>query len=76
MDIRTLWTHLTQRVYSWRRREPDQRMTTQVQHRARSPTEAIRQRAARRRAGMTAEERAWERASLHRDWDPYGDADS
>jgi flagellar biosynthesis/type III secretory pathway M-ring protein FliF/YscJ len=48
------------------RREQDHRMTVQAQGQAQSPAEEISQREDRRLAGMSAEDRAWEQASLQR----------
>jgi hypothetical protein len=47
-------------------REQEQRMAVQEQDRAHTPEEEISQREARRLAGMSAEDRAWEQASLER----------
>jgi hypothetical protein len=47
-------------------REQEQRMAGQERDRARTPEEVISQREARRLAGMSADERAWEQASLQR----------
>jgi hypothetical protein len=47
-------------------REQDQRMADQERDRARTPEEEISQREERRLAGMSAEDRAWEQASLER----------
>ena len=44
----------------------DRRMSMQEQGRAQSPTEEISQREEHRLAGMSAEDRAWETASLER----------
>jgi hypothetical protein len=41
-------------------------MVAREQGRAQSPAEEINQREARRMAGMSAEDRAWEQASLQR----------
>jgi hypothetical protein len=47
-------------------REQEQRMAVQERDRAHTPEEEISQREARRLAGMSAEDRAWEQASLER----------
>jgi hypothetical protein len=47
-------------------RDQDQRTADREQNRARTPEEATSQREARRLAGMSAEDRAWEQASLER----------
>ncbi len=47
-------------------RARDTRMSVQEQGRAQFPAEEISQREDRRLAGMTAEDRAWETASLER----------
>jgi hypothetical protein len=44
----------------------DRRMSMQEQGRAQSPAEEISQREEQRLAGMSAEDRAWETASLER----------
>ena len=54
------------------RRDQDQRMMVQEQGRAHSPEEEISQREARRLAGMSAEDRAWEQASLQRNREAQG----
>lgn len=53
------------------RRDQDRRIDVQAQGRAQSPAAEISQREDRRLAGMTAEDRAWEQASLqrHRDFE-------
>jgi len=51
------------------RQTRDLRMGTQELGRAESPEEEISQREARRLTGMSAEERAWEQASLQRNRD-------
>jgi hypothetical protein len=58
--------HVTQIFRSRSQREHDQRMAVQEQDRARTPEEVISQREARRLDGMSAEDRAWEQASLQR----------
>jgi flagellar biosynthesis/type III secretory pathway M-ring protein FliF/YscJ len=50
------------------------RMRVQAQGRAHSADGAIRQREARRLSGMTAEDRAWEQASLQRNQEIHGPA--
>ncbi len=47
-------------------RDRDRRMAGREQGRAQSPAEEINQRESRRMAGMSAEDRAWEQASLQR----------
>lgn len=49
------------------RHEQDRQNSAQAQNQARTPAENISQREDRRLAGMTAEDRAWEQASLQRD---------
>jgi hypothetical protein len=57
------------------REEQERRMGVQEQSRAHSPAEEISQREDRRLAGMTAEDQAWELASLQRNRDsPEGRA--
>ena len=63
MRVRDQLTHLF-RTHD--QREQERRMTVQEQYRAQSPEEEIAQREARRLAGMSAEDRAWEQASLER----------
>jgi hypothetical protein len=46
--------------------EQARQMSVQTQNRARSPDAVISQREDRRLAGMTADDRAWEQASLQR----------
>ena len=58
------------------RGEQGQRMLLQEQDRARSPEEALSQREDLRLAGMSAEDRAWEQASLQRQRDHEVRADS
>ena len=50
-------------------RDQDQRNADREQNRARTPEEEIGQREARRLGGMSAEDRAWEQASLERNRD-------
>ena len=47
-------------------REQTHRMSVQAQGQAHSPAEEISQREDRRLAGMSADDRAWEQASLQR----------
>jgi hypothetical protein len=54
------------------RRDQEQRMLVQEQGRAHSPAEEISQREERRLAGMSAEDRAWEQASLQRNREAQG----
>ncbi len=63
MGIREQVTHLF-RTRS--QREHDQQQADRERERARTPQEAIGQREERRLAGMSAEDRAWETASLER----------
>jgi hypothetical protein len=58
--------HLSQLFRTRDRRDQAQRMAIQERDRARSPEEEISQREERRLAGMSAEDRAWEQASLQR----------
>ena len=48
------------------KRDQDQRNADREQNRARTPEEATGQRESRRVSGMSAEDRAWEAASLER----------
>ena len=59
--------HLTQLFRPRSQREQEQRMAIQERNRAHTPEEELRQREARRLGGMSAEDRAWEQASLQRD---------
>lgn len=63
MGIREQLNHLFQSQSS---RDRDRRMETQEQTRANSSAEEVSQREDRRLAGMSAEDRAWEQASLQR----------
>jgi hypothetical protein len=63
MGIRDQLTHLFR---SPDQREQERRMSIQERDRAQTPEEEITQREARRLAGMSAEDRAWEQASLER----------
>jgi hypothetical protein len=58
--------YVTQIFRTRGQREQEQRLADQERDRARTPEEQISQREARRLAGMSAEDRAWEQASLER----------
>jgi hypothetical protein len=55
---------LTQLFRSRSQRDQEQRMAIQERDRAQTPEEEISHREARRLVGMSAEDRAWEQASL------------
>jgi hypothetical protein len=57
---------LSQLFVSSSQRDQDQRMAIQERDSAHSPEEEISHREERRLAGMSAEDRAWEQASLQR----------
>ena len=58
--------HLSQLFRTREQRDQDQRLAMQERDRAHSPEEEISQREERRLAGMSAEDREWEQASLQR----------
>lgn len=58
--------HLSQLFRTSSQRDQDQRMAIQERDRASSPEEEIGHREERRLAGMSAEDREWEQASLQR----------
>jgi hypothetical protein len=60
------WEQFSRLFQSSGKREQERRMAVREQNRARSPEEEIDQRETRRLAGMSAEDRAWEQASLKR----------
>jgi hypothetical protein len=57
---------VTQLFQTRSQREHDQQQADRERERARTPEEEIGQREERRLAGMSAEDRAWETASLER----------
>ena len=63
------WEQFTRIFQTSGQREQERRMAVREQNRARSPEEEIDQRETRRLAGMSAEDRAWEQASLARNRD-------
>jgi hypothetical protein len=63
------WEQFTRLFQSSDQREQERRMAVREQNRARSSEEEIDQRETRRLAGMSAEDRAWEQASLARNRD-------
>lgn len=65
----TWWEQFIRKLRTPRQREQERRMAVGEQNRARSPEEEIDQRETRRLAGMSAEDRAWEQASLKRNRD-------
>ncbi len=69
MALREWWTRVTQLFGTRSHREQDQRREAHAQRAARSPAEEISQREDRRLAGMSADDREWEQASLGRDRD-------
>jgi hypothetical protein len=60
------WAQFTRIFRTPGQREQDRRLDAQAQDRALSPDDVTGEREARRLAGMTAEDRAWEQASLER----------
>lgn len=65
--IRTSWwEQFVRNLRTPRQREQEQQAHARALDRARSPDDVAAEREARRLAGMTAEDRAWEQASLER----------
>ncbi len=60
------WQQLVRNLRTPRQREQEQRQADGERNRARTPKEESDQREARRLGGMSAEDRAWEQASLER----------
>ena len=69
MTRTTWWEQFLRNLRTPRRREQEQRQADGERNRARTPEEEIDQREVRRLGGMSAEDRAWEQASLERNRD-------
>ena len=72
MALRGWWARLSRLFRSRSRRDQERRMAAQEQGRAGSAAEETGQREERRLAGMTAEDREWEQASLQRNREAQG----
>jgi hypothetical protein len=65
----TWWEQLIRNLHTPRQREQERRTHAQTLDRARSGDDVVGERESRRLAGMSAEDRAWEQASLMRNRD-------